>query len=179
MKSKIIFLIWGMSLLLAGGVFLAGDNLGEEAQGAAFLFLCAMIFTGFVLWSQKNWWAIFPAGVFASLALTVVLDSLIPHEDYPGLPNTLSWGVYTWVLFLGFSATFAVLWLLRKSQPTGWAVYPAIGLLALSVSIFILGSHCQEVWLVTMLIGTVGTLILAMLTRKRLPASQPAPHLKS
>jgi len=179
MKSKIFFILWGMSLLLAGGVFLAGDNLGEEAQGAAFLFLCALIFTGFVLWSQKNWWAILPAGVFASLGLVVVLVSLIPREDYPRLPNTLSWGVYTWVLFLGFAATFGVLWLLRKSQPTGWAIYPAIGLLTLAVATFILGSHFQEVWLVTMLIVTVGTLILAMLTRKRLPASQQAPHLKS
>jgi len=179
MKSKIIFLIWGMLFLLAGGAFLAGDYFSEEVQGAGFLFLCALGFTGLVLWKQKNWWAIIPAGVFASLGLVVVLVGLVPREDYPSLPNTLSWGVYTWVLFLGFSATFAVLWLLRKSQPTGWAVYPAIGLLALSVSIFILGSHFQEVWLVTMLSVTVGTLILALLTRKRLPASQQAPHLKS
>jgi hypothetical protein len=179
MKSKIIFLIWGMLFLLAGGVFLVGNNSGEEVQGAAFLFLCAVGFTGFVLWKQKNWWAIILAGVFASLGLVVVLVSLVPREDYPRLPNTLHWGVYTWVLFLGFSATFGVLWLLRKRQPTGWAVYPAIGLLALAVATYILGSHFQEVWLVTMLSVTLGTLILALLTRKRLPASQQAPHLKS
>jgi hypothetical protein len=179
MKSKIIFLIWGMLFLLASGVFLAGNNLGEEVQGAGFLFMVALGFTGFVLWKQKNWWAIIPAGVFASLGLVVVLVHLIPREDYPRLPNTLSWGVYTWVLFLGFAATFGVLWLMRKSQPTGWAVYPAIGLLALAVLIFMLGSHFQEVWLVTMLSVTVGTLLLALLTRKRLPASRQAPQPKS
>ena len=95
MKSKIIFLIWGMSLLLAGGVFLAGDNLGGEAQGAAFLFLCALVFTGFVLWKQKNWWAIIPAGVFASLGFVVVLVSLIPREVIiPACPIPLA-GVFT------------------------------------------------------------------------------------
>jgi uncharacterized membrane protein HdeD (DUF308 family) len=179
MKSKIIFLMWGMLFLLAGVVFLAGDYFSEEFQGAGFLFLCALGFTGVALWKQKNWWAIIPAGVFASLGLVVGLVNLIPREDYPRLPNTLSWGVYTWALFLGFSATFGVLWLLRKRQPTGWAIYPAIGLLALAAAIFILGSRFQEVWLVTMLSVTVGTLLLALLTRKRLPASQQAPHLKS
>jgi len=83
-----------------------------------------------------------------------VLEGLIPHEEYPTLPNTLSWDVYIWVLFLGLAATFGVLWLLRKNQPTGWAKYPAASLLALAVLAFILGSHFQEVWMVTMILVT-------------------------
>jgi hypothetical protein len=154
-------------------------TLAKMSKARAFCLCAPWGFTGLVLWKLKNWWAIIPAGVFASLGSVVVLVNLIPREDYPRLPNTLSWGVYTWVLFLGFSATFGVLWLLHKSQPTGWAIYPAIGLLALAMATFILGSHFQEVWLVTMLSVAVGTLILALLTRKRLPASQQVPHLKS
>jgi hypothetical protein len=164
-KRKSIVMIWGTAILLAGGVVLAGNYLdNSEVQGPAFLFLCALGFSGVVLWSPKSWWAIIPAGVFASLGLSAVLESLIPHEEYPSLPNTLGWDVYIWVLFLGFAATFGVLWLLRKSQPTGWAKHPAIGLLALAVLAFILGSQFQEVWMATVILVTGGTLMLALFT---------------
>jgi hypothetical protein len=165
MNRKIIAMIWGIAILLAGGVMLAGYYLDDnKVQGPAFLFLCALGFTGIVIWSRKNWWAIIPAGVFASLGLSAVLESLIPHAEYPSVPNTLSWDVYIWVLFLGLAATFGVLWLLRKSQPTGWAKYPAIGLLALAVLAFILGSRFQEVWMATMMLVTGGTFLLALFT---------------
>ena len=179
-NRKVMRVICGMAILLAGGVMLAGyllDDSGEVA-GAAFLFLSALVFTGAFLWSPKSWWAIIPAGVFASLGLSAVLESVIPHRAYPALHNTLSWGVYIWVFFLGLAATFGALWLLRKSQPTGWAKYPAIGLLALAVLACILGSHFQEVWMVTMILVTGGTLVLALSTRQGLDGKQ-APEVKS
>jgi peptidoglycan/LPS O-acetylase OafA/YrhL len=143
--------------------------------GAAFLFLSALVFTGVFVWSPKSWWAIIPAGVFASLGLCAVLESVIPHRAYP---DTLTWGVYIWVFFLGLAATFGVLWLLRKSRRTGWAKYPAIGLLALAVLAGILGSHFDEVWMATMILVTGGTLVLALFTRKA-PDGKQAPAVKS
>jgi hypothetical protein len=178
MKSKIITLIWPMLFLLAGVLLIAGAYLGDEVQGLAFFLLVALCFIAVASRSQKNWWAIIPGGIFASLGLAVVVEILIPHEEYPTPPNTITWGVYIWVLFLGLAATFGALWLLRKAQPTDWAKYPAAGLLALAVLALILGSRFQEVWQVTMLLVFGATLMLALFGRKRLPASQRPARLK-
>jgi len=71
-NRKTVAMILGVAILLAGGAMLAGHYLDDSAvQGPAFLFLCALGFTGVVLWSQRNWWAIIPAGVFASLGLSL------------------------------------------------------------------------------------------------------------
>lgn len=230
LKNRIITIFWGMLILLVGGGLLASISYGAEMiapailfpialclivfaiwseknwlaiipggivasvglvvlletlmpdsewGGQAMMFLFALSFAVYALRSKKNWWAIIPGGIFATIGLVVMLEILIPQQEFPILPSRLHWGVYSWVMFLGFAATFGITWLLRKSQPTGWAVYPAIGLLALAVAVFLLGSRFQEVWPVTMLLVIAGTLLLALLTRKRLPVKRQALHLNS
>ena len=130
------------------------------------MFLLAATFLAFAILSKKNWWAIIPAGIFASIGLVVVLDTLIPHEEYPRIHGMLIWGYYTWVLFLGLATTFEILWLLRKSLPTNWAIYPAVGFLAMAVLFIIEGAHFSEYWLETMVLVFGTTLLVAGLTRK-------------
>jgi hypothetical protein len=144
----------------------------SAVTGIVFMFLLAATFLVFASLSKKNWWAIIPAGFFASIGLVVALDTLVPHEAYPELPGTLTWGFYTWVLFLGLAATFGVLWLLRKILPTSWAIYPAAGFLTIAVLFIIEGAHFSEYWLETMLLVFGVTLLLAVLTRKKQPASE-------
>ena len=136
-----------------------------------FLF-AALTFIFFAIRSKKNWWAIIPAGFFASIGLVVVLDTLIPHEEYPRIQGMLIWGYYTWVLFLGLATTFGILWLLRKILPTSWAIYPAAGFLAMAVLFIIEGAHFSEYWLETMVLVFGVTLLLAVLTRKKQPGSE-------
>ena len=178
MKNKILTICWIVLFLLAGGLFLGGGHISSDVQGMGFLSLCALCFIKIASRSKKNWWAIIPAGIFASLGLVVSLVILVPQEDYPVLPNTLHWGVYTWVLFMGLAATFGVLWLLRKTQPTGWAKYPAAGLLTISALAFILGSRFQEIWMVTVMVAIGVMLVLGLLTRLHLPSRQQSPHIK-
>jgi hypothetical protein len=135
--------------------------------------LFALPFFVTYFWSKHNWWALIPAGVFASVGLVVLIEILIPHQEYPTLPNTLSWDVYTWVLFLGLAATFGAVWLRHQTEPTDWAKYPAVGLLAVALLDILLGEHFQEFWpaTVTLVIGVM--LLLAALNKRKLGADQP------
>lgn len=151
----------------------------SEVTGLSFMLLMAATFLVFAIMSKKNWWAIIPAGLFASIGLVVVLDILVPHEAYPSLPGTLNWGFYTWVLFLGLAATFGVLWLLRKILPTSWAIYPAAGFLAMAVLFIVEGARFSEYWLETTLLVFGVTLLLAVLTGKRLAAGQQVPKINA
>jgi hypothetical protein len=151
----------------------------SEVTGLVFMFLFAATFFFFAILSKQNWWAIIPAGLFASIGLVVVLETLIPHEAYPALPGTLTWGYYTWVLFLGLAVTFGVLWLLRKILPTSWAIYPAAGFLTMAVLFIVEGVHFSEYWLETMLLVFGLTLLLAVLTGKRPAAGQQVPKINA
>jgi hypothetical protein len=151
----------------------------SEVTGPVFMFLLAATFLFFAILSKKNWWAIIPGGIFASIGLVAALDILVPHEAHPSLPGTLTWGFYTWVLFLGLAATFGILWLLRKTLPTSWAIYPAVGFLAMAVLFIIEGARFAEYWLTTTLLVFGVTLLLAVLTGKRPASGQQVPKVKA
>jgi hypothetical protein len=82
-------------------------------------------------------------------------------------------------MFLGFATTFAITWLLRKTQPTNWAKYPAAGLLAIAVMAFILGSRFQEIWTESLLVAIGVMLIQGLLSRLHLPSRQQPPHINA
>jgi len=151
----------------------------SEATGLSFMLLLAATFLFFAILSKKNWWAVIPGGLFASIGLVIALDTLIPHEEYPRIQGMLTWGFYSWALLLGLAATFGTLWLLRKSLPTSWAIYPAISFLAIAVLFIIEGARFSEYWLATMLFVIGATLLLALLTRKRTTAGLQVPRVKA
>ena len=151
----------------------------SEVTGPVFMSLLAATFLVYTIMSKKNWWAIIPVGIFASIGLVAALDILVPHEEYPRIQGMLTWGYYTWVLFLGLATTFGILWLLRKTLPTRWAIYPALGFLAMAVLFIIEGAHFSEYWLATMLLVCGVTSLLAALTAKRPAAGQQVPRIKA
>jgi hypothetical protein len=106
-------------------------------------------------------------------------ENLIPHTDYPSLPNTLEFGVFTWVLFLGLAATFGAVWLHHKSEATDWAKYPAAGLCVIAVLSFIEGATFAKFWLVTVTLVAGVMVLLAVLSRKRTAAGQQAYKIKA
>jgi len=151
----------------------------SEVTGPVFMFLLAATFLVFAILSKKNWWAIIPGGIFASIGLVAALDILVPHEEYPRIQGMLTWGYYTWVLLLGLATTFGILWLLRKTLPTRWAIYPAVGFLTMAVLFIIEGAHFSEYWLATTLLVCGVMLLLAALTRKKPAAGQQVPRIKA
>jgi hypothetical protein len=108
-----------------------------------------------------------------------VIEILVPHAEYGGIPNLMSWDVFISVLFLGFAVTFGIPWLRRKTQPTSWTKYPAIGFLALAILSFVLREHFQELWLTSVLLVTAGTLLLASLNNKVPAGRQQTPEVKA
>ena len=151
----------------------------SEVTGLVFMFLLATTFLVFAMLSKKNWWAIIPGGIFASIGLVVMLDTLVPHEEYPRIQGMLIWGGYTWVLFLGLATTFGVLWLLRKTLPTRWTIYPSVGFLAMAVLFIIEGARFSEYWLATTLLVFGVTSLLAALTGKRPTTGQQVPKINA
>jgi hypothetical protein len=161
-KDRKLSFLLGWALLLAGGLLLAGLNLGDDLLGPILMFLFALCFFVVAIWSKKNWWAIIPGGIFVSIGVVAGLEHFIPHEAYPPtLLNKFSLGVYIWVQLLVLAVTFAVVWLLRKTQPTAWAIYPAAGLFALSALAFALGARFQDVC-VGATILVIGVIVLLM-----------------
>jgi len=170
-------LIPGFVATLAIVFFLIADN--DLGEGAGIMFLFALPFFAIFFLSKRSWWAFIPGGIFASIGLVALLENVVPHKDYTSPPFTMEWGVYTWVLFLGFAATFGVLWLLRKTQPTAWTGYPALGFLALATLFFALGERFQEYWLAITLLVIGGLFLMAMFAKKIPSGSHQIPEIKA
>ncbi len=162
-------LIW-LSLLSVGGLllFLSAKKvpLANRIIAMVFLFIVAMatsgsltelvplvfIAIGFLATyfsCRSCWWAIIPAGVFSSLAATVLLEFIFPRWDFESL------------FFLGLSATFSILYLL-PSQKGGkrWAIYPAIFWIIITVLSNDPGGSDDIAWVLPLVLILTGGIIL-------------------
>lgn len=116
--------------------------------GAAVFGFPAMAFGLIHLRTARNWWALLPAGVLGSLALLVTFEELFPRWDA------------TPILFLGFAATFSLLYLLSpKRGGKRWALYPAILFIVLTVLVND-PSGSMPGWLLPVLLIGGGSLML-------------------
>lgn len=159
--AAVIAVVGTIPLLVA----LFGD---DDAVAVGVMLLFALPFFVVYFWSKGNWWALIPAGVFASIAAVVLLSLLVPDQT-PWLEAAGSG-----LLFLGFGLTFGVLWLRRATQPTDWAKYPAAGLLAASLAAFVLGENFRDFWAVALII--VGVMLVAASLLPKREAAPPEPQ---
>ena len=116
------------ALAVLGVIPLLALQLSGDAMGAVVMFLFAVPFFVVYFWSARNWWALFPAGFFATIGVVVILAATLLAGD-----RVQSTWAGRGVLFAGWALTFLVLWLRRATIPTGWALYPALGLGILAV----------------------------------------------
>lgn len=158
-RSRWWALIPGGVLVAMGLVILLSTRATGQVIGTLVLLLIALPFLAvYAAGPDKNWWALIPAGVLASVALLVFLAA--GRDVSPEAGARLSG-----VLFLGSAVTFSLLWLQRATAPTAWAIYPAGALAALALLAFVLGSRLEVAWPLV-LIG-VGLLLLALSLRPR------------
>jgi hypothetical protein len=91
MKARSINLVWGIILILAGGLFLA-QNLGylEELPLNAWVIifsgLSLLFFATYFINGVKDWGWLFPAFIFAGVALTMSLTNAGVESDVLGVP---------------------------------------------------------------------------------------------
>lgn len=126
-------LIPGAALAGIGLTFLAGDVGGAFFLGALGAGFAAVYVTG-----RERWWAVVPAGVLLTLAVVAWLGV-----------RAASWDT-GWLFFSGIAVTFGLLAVLPEEQGRHrWAVYPALGAVALA--------------LLTVLSGAVSGVVLPLL----------------
>ncbi len=114
-------LIPGFALLAVGVAALSGN-----AAGGLFLALLGAGFAAVFFSNRTHWWAVIPAGGLLTLALIAWLGAMRPGWDIG------------WLFFSGIAATFGVLFFLPKGQgQQRWAIYPALGCLALVLLTFL------------------------------------------
>jgi hypothetical protein len=142
-----------------------------EIQGPVVMFLFTLPFFATYSASKKNWWALIPAGVFATIGLVALLNNLLPGYDYIMIGD-YQIGVYRGTLFLGWAVTFGILWFLRASQPTDWAKYPAVGLLAASMLAFFMGESFDD-FLPAVALLVIGVVMISAVFLKRGVIHQP------
>ncbi len=94
-----------------------GEQAGEFVAALVVLVVAAPFFIVYVT-QPKQWWALIPAGILGSIGITALLGAFIPAFDGSALRGTL--------FFLGFAATFGVLYLRRGAIPTEWAKVPTL-----------------------------------------------------
>ncbi len=102
-------------ILAAVGLIPAATTLVTDSLlPTVIMLLIASPFLVAFLWSPKNWWALIPGGIMASIGIGVLFanNSLVSEQN----DNLVSG-----LMFLGWAATFGILWLLRSSRPTVWA----------------------------------------------------------
>lgn len=178
MSRKRRLLIPGISLILfAAFLMIASSDLGEWAW-VFFFGMLALAFLNAYFLMNLRWWLLLLAGGSASLGVDVALETLFPYSEYSSMPGIhLQMSPYTWAFILGLAVTCGILWLMRKSQPTGWAIYPAVGLFVLSGLDFVLGPQFQAIGLAItfFLLGIVIIIsqIHNLISRQHRSQSQP------
>jgi len=141
-----------------GLIPLLSAGLNEDVMGPAIMFLIAMPFVVVYFWSVQNWWALIPAGIMASIGLGILCSLFVPSSS--------EGAVITGVLFLGWGATFGLLWLRREVQPTKWAKYPAIALACIGLAAFAFGPGSLQYITPIVIIGA-GIILLVLSFRRK------------
>ncbi|HSO12641.1 MAG TPA: hypothetical protein VLT51_09720 [Anaerolineales bacterium] len=121
--------------------------------GSVFLFAVALPFFIVYFRSDRNWWAIIPAGVMTTLSVIATLGIAGWIRD------TQTGGISNAILMGGLAATFAVVWL-RHAKP--WAKIAAIVLAALAIASVFLASYTEIFWPVAIILAGAYLLFTAL-----------------
>ncbi len=130
MKARSLNLVWGVILILAGGLFLA-QNMGylEELPlntwVIIFSVLSLLFFATYFINGVKEWGWLFPAFIFAGLALTMAMTTQGVESGAVGAP-----------VLIGVGLPFVVVYFLNR-QENWWALIPAWVLTMVAVLILI------------------------------------------
>jgi hypothetical protein len=139
-------------------IILLSSTARAELIGPLVMFAIALPFLVVFLLSRNNWWALIPAGIMISIGLGLIL-AIGLGSDWIGTRGING------VILLGWALTFAALWLLRGTQPTGWAKYPALGFGIAGVAAFFIGVSWNVIWALLLIVG--GVLVLYSTLRPR------------
>jgi hypothetical protein len=143
-----------LGLLIGFSEFLPGFGV---ISGAFFMLGLSLAFWLVYIFAPQNWWAIIPGGVLLTLSSIIVITDL-DFDNGMIIPA---------VLFLGMSATFALLALLRgHDSQVKWAWIPA-GILGLMGILFAFSAAelLKFAWPVALVLGGLYLVLRPMLRK--------------
>lgn len=154
---KRALLIPGGIIALVGAFPIAVSSMKNEYVPTLIMSLIALPFAVTALWSRKNWWAIIPAGVMLSIGAALLLSGATGSDMPFSSPNgEQQAAMLVGLMFSGWALTFGLLWLLRGSAPTAWAIWPAGALLLVAAGSFAFGAESANIiWPVIIIAGGV------------------------
>ena len=138
----------GLNAFLPG---FSNTNLG----GVIFLGGVALTFLLVYLVEHRNWWAIIPAGIMATLAVVAGVDNITTGEVNGG------------IFFLGLGLTFALVAILPTAgNPMRWAWIPAVILGIFGILIMLaVGTYINYVWPSVLILAGL-LLVIRVILRK-------------
>jgi hypothetical protein len=114
--------------------------------------------------SRKAWWAILPGGVLFSVGVMILLIGAYGPSESTAM-------LATGLMFLGWAATFGLVWLRREPHPNDWARFPAAALALLAVIVFLNAAGLNITWPVALIVA--GVIVLYLGLRRTTPAVKP------
>ncbi len=148
MRAKWINLFWGIILIAAGALFLA-QNLGYLDQlelpvlMVVFTVVSLLFFATYFLNGLGNWGWLFPAFIFAALALVLWMQTRGIEGPWMGVPVLVA-------VALPFLVAFAL-----SPRENWWALIPA-WVMAVISAIVIFAEEAQGEWIGALVLFSIG-----------------------
>jgi len=168
MKAKWTNLFWGIILIAAGGLFLAQnlgylEELGLQVWMIIFGVTSLLFFATYFINGVSNWGWLFPACIFAALALTLWMADNNVEGSVMGAPILAAVGI-------PFLVVFAI-----APRRNWWALIPAWVMIVLTL-IVLLADQVQGEWIGALVLFSVGLpfLLVFIYNRKNWWALIPA-----
>jgi len=152
-RTNLWALIPGSILAVVGLIPLFAAYLNGSLMGAAVVLLIALPFLLVFLWSRRNWWALIPAGILGGIGAGLLLLGSGPELESRA-------NLMTALMFFIWAITFGGLWLLRQSQPTAWAKYPAVVMAV--IGIITLAGGANNSIILPLLVVAAGIVVLVI-----------------
>jgi hypothetical protein len=148
MKVKWINLFWGIILIAAGALFLA-QNLGYLDQlelpvlMVVFAVVSLLFFVSYFIKGLREWGWLFPAFIFAALALVLWMQAQGIEGPWMGVPVLVA-------VALPFLVAFAL-----SPRENWWALIPA-WVMAVISAILIFAGEAQGEWIGALVLFSIG-----------------------
>ena len=160
MKAKSFSIFWGLLLVLGGGLLLVRElgykwELSSQFWIAAFAGAGAFFLVIYFLHGVQHWGWLFPASIFAALALTIALSEAGVHGSVTGAPIVAS-----------VALPFVVAFLLDTAK-RGWALIPAWVMASLTLIVLLTDSVGDDVVGALVIWSVALPFLLAFLLNRR------------